>query len=136
MGLVLRNRSAMGPAVPRAPRNVAEADHAPSRGQQLRDVSRTHRPIVWDVSQHSLRVQQVAEEVDLPFGSALAGMPVRTTQPMLNVIVPVRPDSDALAALAQTISHDKAAESHQRLCRRIDERQCTIRWRHPQVIAA
>ncbi len=72
----------------------------PQAIQQLRDLTRTRKQLVREVSQHSLRIQKVLEDANLKLGSVLSDVLGKSGRAMLDAIVAGETDPARLAALA------------------------------------
>ena len=59
----------------------------PQAIQQLRDLTRTRKQLVREVSQHSLRIQKVLEDANLKLGSVLSDVLGKSGRAMLDAIV-------------------------------------------------
>src|SRR6476646_7334155 len=81
----------------------------PQQIQQLRDLTRTRKQLVREVSQHSLRIQKVLEDANLKLGSVLSDVLGKSGRAMLDAIVAGQSDPAALAALAQGTARHKTA---------------------------
>lgn len=102
--------------------------------QELRDITRTRKQIVREMSQHSLRVQKVLEDANLKLGSVLSDVLGRSGRAMLEAIVAGETDPVRLAALAQGTARTKNAELREALRGRITEHHRTMLRLHLQVI--
>jgi transposase len=108
----------------------------PQAIQQLRDLTRTRKQLVREVSQHSLRIQKVLEDANLKLGSVLSDVLGKSGRAMLDAIVAGQSDPALLAALAQGTARNKAAELREALRGRITEHHRTMLRLHLQVIDA
>lgn len=108
----------------------------PQAIQQLRDLTRTRKQLVREVSQHSLRIQKVLEDANLKLGSVLSDVLGKSGRAMLDAIVAGQSDPAALAALAQGTARQKTAELREALRGRITEHHRTMLRLHLQVIDA
>jgi transposase len=68
--------------------------------QELRDLTRTRKQLVREISQHSLRIQKVLEDANLKLGSVLSDVLGRSGRAMLAAIIAGEEDPERLAALA------------------------------------
>ena len=68
----------------------------PQAIQQLRDLTRTRKQLVREVSQHSLRIQKVLEDANLKLGSVLSDVLGKSGRAMLDAIVAGATDDGAL----------------------------------------
>ena len=108
----------------------------PQAIQQLRDLTRTRKQLVREVSQHSLRIQKVLEDANLKLGSVLSDVLGKSGRAMLDAIVAGQSDPAHLAALAQGTARTKTAELREALRGRITEHHRTLLRLHLQVIDA
>src|ERR1700750_2101677 len=72
----------------------------PSPIQELRDLTRTRKQLVREISQHSLRIQKVLEDAHIKLGSVLSDVLGRSGRAMLEAIVAGESDPQRLAELA------------------------------------
>jgi hypothetical protein len=108
----------------------------PQAIQQLRDLTRTRKQLVREVSQHSLRIQKVLEDANLKLGSVLSDVPGKSGRAMLDAIVAGQTDPATLAGLAQGTARQWTAELREALRGRITEHHRTMLRLHLQVIDA
>ena len=108
----------------------------PQAIQQLRDLTRTRKQLVREVSQHSLRIQKVLEDANLKLGSVLSDVLGKSGRAMLDAIVAGEADPARLAALAQGTARNKTAELREALRGRITEHHRTMLRLHLQVVDA
>ena len=108
----------------------------PQAIQQLRDLTRTRKQLVREVSQHSLRIQKVLEDANLKLGSVLSEVLGKSGRAMLDAIVAGQSDPALLAQLAQGTARNKSAELREALRGRITEHHRTMLRLHLQVIDA
>jgi transposase len=108
----------------------------PQAIQQLRDLTRTRKQLVREVSQHSLRIQKVLEDANLKLGSVLSDVLGKSGRAMLDAIVAGEADPARLAALAQGTARNKTAELREALRGRITEHHHTMLRLHLQVVDA
>src|SRR5215212_474522 len=104
----------------------------PAPIQELRDLTRTRKQLVREMSQHTLRIQKVLEDANLKLGSVLSDVLGKSGRAMLDAIVDGETDPARLAALAQGTARNKTAE----LRGRITEHHRTMLRLHLQVIDA
>ena len=109
---------------------------APQAIQQLRDLTRTRKQLVREVSRHSLRIQKVLEDANLKLGSVLSDVLGKSGRAMLDAIVAGQTDPARLAELAQGTAHHKTAELREALRGRITEHHRTMLSLHLQVVDA
>lgn len=77
--------------------------------QELRDLTRTRKQLVREISQHSLRIQKVLEDANLKLGSVLSDVLGRSGRAMLEAIIAGEEDPQRLAALALGTARRKQA---------------------------
>src|SRR4030095_11349284 len=98
----------------------------PQAIQQLRDLTRTRKQLVREVSQHSLRIQKVLEDANLKLGSVLSDVLGKSGRAILQAIVAGETQPSRLAALAQGTARRKTAELREALRGRITEHHRTM----------
>jgi len=108
----------------------------PQAIQQLRDLTRTRKQLVREVSQHSLRIQKVLEDANLKLASVLSDVLGKSGRAMLDAIVAGQSDPVRLAELAQGTARHKSAELREALRGRITEHHRTMLKLHLQVVDA
>lgn len=108
----------------------------PAPIQQLRDLTRTRKQLVREVSQHSLRIQKVLEDANLKLGSVLSDVLGKSGRAMLAAIVAGESDALKLAELAQGTARNKREELRAALTGRITEHHRMMLGLHLQVIDA
>lgn len=79
----------------------------PSPIQELRDLTRTRKQLVREVSQHSLRIQKVLEDANIKVSSVLSNVLGQSGRAMLAAIIDGEEDPERLADLAQGIARKK-----------------------------
>jgi transposase len=77
--------------------------------QELRDLTRTRKQLVREISQHSLRIQKVLEDANLKLGSVLSDVLGGSGRAMLEAIITGEDDPERLAELAQGTARRKKA---------------------------
>ena len=82
----------------------------PVRIQELRDLTRTRKQLVREVSQHTLRIQKVLEDANLKLGSVLSSVVGASGRAILKAIVEGETNPEVLAELAQGAARKKRAE--------------------------
>ncbi|WP_269506476.1 IS110 family transposase [Burkholderia sp. IMCC1007] len=108
----------------------------PAAIQELRDLTRTRKQLVREISQHSLRIQKVLEDANLKLGSVLSDVLGQSGRAMLKAIVAGESDPERLAALAQGNARKKSAELREALRGHITEHHRTMLRLHLEVIGA
>jgi transposase len=81
----------------------------PAPIQELRDLTRTRKQLVREVSQHSLRIQKVLEDANLKVASVLSNILGQSGRAMLEAIVDGVTSPEQLADLAQGNARKKRA---------------------------
>jgi transposase len=82
----------------------------PAPIQELRDLTRTRKQLVREVSQHSSRIQQVLEDANIKLGSVLSDVLGKSGRAILQALVDGETDPEKLADLAQGNARKKRAE--------------------------
>ena len=82
----------------------------PAPIQELRDLTRTRKQLVRELSQHSLRIQKVLEDANLKLGSVLSNVVGKSGRAMLKAIIQGEQDPEKLADLAQGTARKKRIE--------------------------
>lgn len=75
--------------------------------QELRDLTRTRKQLVREVSQHSLRIQKVLEDANIKLGSVLSNVLGMSGRAMLRALIEGQTDPERLADLAQGTARKK-----------------------------
>ena len=81
----------------------------PAAIQELRDLTRTRKQLVREISQHSLRIQKVLEDANLKLGSVLSDVLGQSGRAMLQAIIAGEEDPERLAAMALGAARRKHA---------------------------
>ena len=108
----------------------------PAAIQELRDLTRTRKQLVREISQHSLRIQKVLEDANLKLGSVLSNVLGRSGRAMLDAIIAGESDPQRLADLAVGNARKKSAELREALRGRITAHHRTLLKLHLDVINA
>lgn len=82
----------------------------PAPIQELRDLTRTRKQLVREVSQHTLRIQKALEDANIKVTSVLANILGKSGRAMLDAIVAGETDPVRLADLAQGTARKKHAQ--------------------------
>lgn len=72
----------------------------PAPIQELRDLTRTRKQLVREISQHSSRIQKVLEDANLKLGSVLSDVLGKSGRAILQALVDGESDPQKLADLA------------------------------------
>jgi transposase len=82
----------------------------PAPIQELRDLTRTRKQLVREVSQHSLRIQKVLEDANIKVGSVLSNVLGQSGRAMLAAIIAGEDNPERLADLARGTARKKRAD--------------------------
>lgn len=82
----------------------------PAPIQELRDLTRTRKQLVREISQHSLRIQKTLEDANLKLGSVLSDVLGKSGRAILQALVAGETDPQKLADLAQGHARKKRTE--------------------------
>jgi transposase len=82
----------------------------PAPIQELRDLTRTRKQLVREISQHSLRIQKTLEDANLKLGSVLSNVLGSSGRAILAALVQGQTDPEKLADLAQGNARKKRKE--------------------------
>lgn len=108
----------------------------PAAIQELRDLTRTRKQLVREISRHSLRIQKVLEDANLKLGSVLSDVLTASGRAMLGAIIEGESDPERLAALAQGTARRKRGALVEALRGRITPHHRTLLALHLELIAA
>jgi transposase len=79
----------------------------PTQIQELRDLTRTRKQLVREISQHSLRIQKELEDANIKMASVLSDILGQSGRAMLAGIIAGESDSERLADLAKGAAQKK-----------------------------
>ncbi len=82
----------------------------PAPIQELRDLTRTRKQLMREISQHSARIQKVLEDANLKLGSVLSNVLGKSGQAILQALIKGESDPQKLADLAEGNARKKRAE--------------------------
>lgn len=82
----------------------------PAQIQELRDLTRTRKQIVREISQHTLRIQKTLEDANLKVASVLSNVIGTSGRAMLDAIIAGEDDPERLADLAVGTARRKRSE--------------------------
>ena len=82
----------------------------PTPIQELRDLTRTRKQLVREISQHSLRIQKTLEDANLKLGSVLSNVLGNSGRAILAALIAGESDAEKLADLAQGNARKKRGE--------------------------
>lgn len=108
----------------------------PARIQELRDLTRTRKQIVREISQHTLRIQKVLEDANLKVGSVLSNILGTSGKAMLDAIIAGEVNPDRLADLAVGTARKKRSELSEALRGRVTPHHRAMLKLHLDVINA
>jgi len=108
----------------------------PTRIQELRDLTRTWKQIVREISQHTLRIQKVLEDANLKVGSVLSSVVGTSGRAMLDAIIAGQEDPERLADLAVGTARKKKAELIEALRGRVTAHHRAMLKLHLGIIGA
>lgn len=108
----------------------------PALIQELRDLTRTRKQLVREISQHTLRIQKVLEDANIKVGSVLSSVVGRSGRAMLEAIIAGEVDPVHLAGLAQGTARKKTAALVEALRGRVTPHHRAMLRLHLDLIAA
>src|SRR5256885_9532479 len=104
--------------------------------QELRDLTRTRKQLVREVSQHSSRIQKVLEDANLKVGSVLSDVLGKSGRAILNALIAGETDPQKLADLARGTARKKRAELVEALHGRIRDHHRRLLKVHLELVVA
>ena len=104
--------------------------------QELRDLTRTRKQLVREISQHSLRIQKTLEDANLKLGSVLSNILGSSGRAILAALIAGESDPRRLADLAQGNARKKRSELIAALHGRISAHHRRLLKLHLELIAA
>jgi transposase len=104
--------------------------------QELRDLTRTRKQLVREISQHSLRIQKTLEDANLKLGSVLSNILGSSGRAILAALIAGESDPRRLAELAQGNARKKRSELIAALHGRISAHHRRLLKLHLELIAA
>jgi len=108
----------------------------PAHIQELRDLTRTRKQLVREMSQHILRIQKVLEDANIKVASVLSNVMGRSGRAMLTAIIEGETDPEKLADLAQGTARKKRAALIEALRGRVTPHHRAMLKLHLQLIDA
>ena len=108
----------------------------PVRIQQLRDLTRTRKQLVREISQHSLRIQKVLETANIKLASVLSDVLGQSGRAMLNAIIAGEDNPERLADLAKGTARKKCSALVEGLRGNVTDHHRTMLKLHLDLIAA
>jgi len=108
----------------------------PAPIQELRDLTRTRKQLVREISQHSLRIQKTLEDANVKLGSVLSNVLGSSGRAILQALIAGHTDPEQLADLAQGTARKKRTELVAALHGRIKPHHRRLLKVHLELIAA
>lgn len=108
----------------------------PAPIQELRDLTRTRKQLVREVSQHSSRIQKILEDANLKLGSVLSDVLGKSGRAILNALIAGETDPEKLADLARGTARKKRSELIEALHGRIRPHHRGLLKVHLELVAA
>lgn len=108
----------------------------PTPIQELRDLTRTRKQLVREISQHSLRIQKTLEDANLKLGSVLSDVLGKSGRAILAALIAGQTDPEKLADLAQGSARKKRVELVEALRGRIRPHHQELLRIHLKLIEA
>jgi transposase len=108
----------------------------PARIQELRDLTRTRKQIVREISQHTLRIHKTLEDANIKVASVLSNVIGTSGRAMLSAVIAGEEDPERLADLAVGTARRKRTELVEALRGRITPHHRAMLKLHLGLIAA
>jgi transposase len=108
----------------------------PAPIQELRDLTRTRKQLVREISQHSSRIQKILEDANLKLGSVLSDVLGKSGRAILRALIAGQSDPEKLADLAQGTARKKRTELVEALHGRIRDHHRGLLKVHLELVAA
>jgi transposase len=108
----------------------------PARIQELRDLTRTRKQLVREISQHTLRIHKILEDANIKVASVLSSVLGTSGRAMLDAIVAGNDDPEHLADLAVGTARRKRVELIEALRGRTTDHHRAMLKLHLGLIAA
>jgi len=108
----------------------------PAPIQELRDLTRTRKQLVREISQHTLRIQKTLEDANLKLSSVLSSVIGASGRAILTALIAGETDPERLADLAQGTARNKRAALIEALRGRITAHHRRLIKLHLDLIAA
>jgi len=108
----------------------------PAPIQELRDLTRTRKQLVREISQHSLRIQKVLEDANIKMASVLSDVLSLSGRAMLAALIDGVTDPEHLADLAKGTARNKRPELIEALRGHVTPHHRTMLKLHLDVIEA
>jgi transposase len=104
--------------------------------QELRDLTRTRKQLVREISQHSSRIQKILEDANLKLSSVLTDVLGKSGRAILNALIDGQTDPEKLADLAQGTARKKRAELVEALHGRVRDHHRKLLKVHLDLVEA
>ncbi len=108
----------------------------PAPIQELRDLTRTRKQLVREISQHSSRIQKILEDANLKLGSVLSNVLGKSGRAILQALIAGETNPERLADLAEGTARKKRAELIEALHGRIRDHHRGLLKVHLELVAA
>jgi transposase len=108
----------------------------PAPIQELRDLTRTRKQLVREISQHSSRIQKILEDANLKLGSVLSDVLGQSGRAILEALIAGETDPEKLADLARGTARKKRTELIEALHGRIRPHHWGLLKVHLELVAA
>jgi transposase len=108
----------------------------PAPIEELRDLTRTRKQLVREISQHSSRIQKVLEDANLKLGSVLSDVLGKSGRAILHALIGGETDPEKLADLAQGAARKKRSALVEALHGRVRGHHRELLKVHLQLVAA
>ena len=108
----------------------------PAPIQEMRDLTRTRKQLVREISQHTLRIQKVLEDANIKVSSVLSNVLGRSGRAMLDAIIAGEQNPEHLARLAQGTARKKHSQLVEALRGRVTPHHRAMLKLHLDVVAA
>lgn len=108
----------------------------PAPIQELRDLTRTRKQLVREISQHSSRIQKILEDANLKLGSVLSDVLGKSGRAILHALIAGETDPEKLADLARGTARKKRNELIEALHGRIRPHHRGLLKVHLELVVA
>lgn len=108
----------------------------PAPIQELRDLTRTRKQLVREISQHSSRIQKILEDANLKLGSVLSNVLGKSGRAILQALIAGESNPEKLADLAEGTARKKREELVEALHGRIRQHHRGLLKVHLELVAA
>ncbi len=108
----------------------------PAPIQELRDLTRTRKQLVREISQHSSRIQKILEDANLKLGSVLSDVLGKSGRAILRALIGGETNPEKLADLAQGTARKKRPELIEALHGRIRDHHRGLLKVHLDLVTA